>query len=187
VFPHRRELLGDGRPIKLGGRAFDVLMALIEAHGEVISKDALMVRVWPEQIVDEGNLQAHISALRRAFGSERDLIRTVSGRGYQFTGEIRAPSASPGERASVGVAAAEHASALSPTNLPEPVSELIGRNDTLKEVLSLRAAHRLVTLTGAGGIGKTRLAVAAVRLLRPRRLGCNSPAVRSRPNAWLLR
>jgi hypothetical protein len=87
----------------------------------------------------------------------------------------------------VGVAAAEHASALSPTNLPEPVSELIGRNDTLKEVLSLRAAHRLVTLTGAGGIGKTRLAVAAVRLLRPRRLGCNSPAVRSRPNAWLLR
>jgi DNA-binding winged helix-turn-helix (wHTH) protein len=45
VLPHRRELLADGRPIKLGGRAFDVLMALIEARGEVVGKDALMARV----------------------------------------------------------------------------------------------------------------------------------------------
>jgi DNA-binding winged helix-turn-helix (wHTH) protein len=93
VLPHRRELLADGRPIKLGGRAFDVLMALIEARGAVVAKDALMARVWPDRIVEENNLQAHLSALREAFGADRDLIRTVSGRGYQFTGEIRILSA----------------------------------------------------------------------------------------------
>src|SRR5829696_10551611 len=84
VLPHRRELLADGQPVKLGGRAFDVLLALIEARGAVVSKDALMTRVWPDRIVEENNLQAHIVALRKAFEAERDLIRTVSGRGYQF-------------------------------------------------------------------------------------------------------
>ncbi|MGC2203052.1 MAG: winged helix-turn-helix domain-containing protein [Stellaceae bacterium] len=167
VLPHRRELLADGQPIKLGGRAFDVLMALIEAGGAVVSKDALMARVWPDRVVEENNLQAQISALRAAFGAERELIRTVSGRGYQFTGEIRLLPAIPGKRASAGAAAVEPASALPPTNLPELVSELIGRDDELDEILSLAAAHRLVTLTGPGGIGKTRLALAAARRLVP--------------------
>src|ERR1700758_4182664 len=87
LLPHRRELLADGRPGKLGGRAFEVLMALIEAHGAV-SKNALMARVWPDRIVEENNLQWQISTLRAAFGADRSLIRTVSGRGYQFTAEI---------------------------------------------------------------------------------------------------
>jgi len=165
VLPHRRELLADGRPIKLGGRAFDVLMALIEARGAVVSKDALMARVWPDRIVDENNLQAHISTLRGAFGVERELIRTVSGRGYQFIGEVRFLSASPNERAGAG--AAEPGAVLPPTNLPEPVSELVGRDGDLREILNLAVAHRLVTLTGAGGIGKTRLALAAARRLLP--------------------
>jgi DNA-binding winged helix-turn-helix (wHTH) protein len=81
ALPHRRELLADGRPIKIGGRAFDVLMALIEARGAVVGKEALMARVWPDRVVEENNLQAHISALRAALGAERELIRTVSGRG----------------------------------------------------------------------------------------------------------
>src|SRR5580700_635540 len=89
VLLHRRELLADGKPVKLGGRAFDVLISLIETPGAVLSKDALMARVWPDRIVEENNLQAQISALRAAFGPERYLIRTVPGRGYQFTGEIR--------------------------------------------------------------------------------------------------
>jgi DNA-binding winged helix-turn-helix (wHTH) protein len=154
VLPHRRELLVDGRPIKLGGRAFDVLMALIEARGAVIGKDALMARVWSGRIVEENNLQAQISALRAAFGAERKLIRTVPRRGYQFTGEIRILQANPDERAGAGEAAAEPQSPLPPTNLPEPISELIGRDDELREILSLAAAHRLVTLTGPGGIGR---------------------------------
>jgi predicted ATPase/DNA-binding winged helix-turn-helix (wHTH) protein len=164
VLPQRRELLADGQPIKLGGRAFDVLMALIEAHGAVLSKDALMARVWPNRIIEENNLQAQISALRSAFGTERELIRTVSGRGYQFTGELRILPASPGTHASMPVAKPD--AILPPTNLPESVSELIGRDDALYAILSLAASHRLVTLTGAGGIGKTRLALAVARQLR---------------------
>src|SRR5712691_6846095 len=64
VLPHRRELLGDGQPIRLGGRAFDALIALIEARGTVLSKDTLMERIWPDRIVEESNLKIQISALR---------------------------------------------------------------------------------------------------------------------------
>ena len=178
LLPHRRELLADGRPVKLGGRAFDVLMALIEARGAVVSKNALMARVWPDRIVEENNLQWQISALRAAFGADRSLIRTVSGRGYQFTAEIDTVYGSLEADAGTAIAAAQpdHREArpdegilgeLPPTNLPEPISELVGRDDALDEVLSLAAVHRLVTLTGAGGIGKTRLALAAARRLLP--------------------
>jgi DNA-binding winged helix-turn-helix (wHTH) protein len=83
VLPHRREVLAGGRPLDLGGRAFDVLMVLIEASGAVVSKDALMKRVWHDRIVEENSLQSQISALRRTFAADRDLIRTVAGRGYQ--------------------------------------------------------------------------------------------------------
>src|SRR5215472_5454957 len=163
VLPHRRELLADGRPLKLGGRAFDVLIALIEARGGVVSKDALMARVWPDRVVEENNLQAQISALRAAFGSDRELIRTVSGRGYQFTGEVQTAAGAAEREIGADALAAERPS----TNLPEPVSELIGRDDDLRGILSLARRHRLVTLTGAGGIGKTRLALAAAHQLLP--------------------
>jgi predicted ATPase/DNA-binding winged helix-turn-helix (wHTH) protein len=184
VVPNRRELLADGRRIKLGGRAFDVLTALIEARGAVVGKEALMARVWPDRVVEENNLQAQIVALRRVFGAERDLIRTVSRRGYQFTGEIRTASTGAAGEVDEEVAAAdprddrprvEHGAGSDgrlpgdgpPTNLLEPVSELIGRDAELHEILGLAAAHRLVTLTGPGGIGKTRLALAATRWLLP--------------------
>jgi DNA-binding winged helix-turn-helix (wHTH) protein len=167
VLPHRRELLADGQPIKIGGRAFDVLMALIEAPGAVVSRDALMARIWPDRIVEENNLEAQIVALRKAFRWERGLIRTVTGRGYQFTGEIRLRPANIVERTDAGMTPTDLGSALPPTNLPEPVSELIGRRGELREALSLVADHRLVTLTGAGGIGKTRLALAAAHQLLP--------------------
>src|SRR6266850_7428923 len=165
VSPDRREVLADGRPVKLGGRAFDVLIALIEARGAVVRKDALMARVWPGRIIEENSLASQIAALRAAFGAERELIRTVSGRGYQFTGEIRVVPASPGE--AVGAIAAQPSSVLLPTNTPEPVSELIGREEELSEILNLVTTDRLVTVTGAGGIGKTTLALALARELRP--------------------
>src|SRR5271156_6703066 len=117
VVPYRRELLANGRPVELGGRAFDVLMALIEVRGAVITKDALMERVWPGRIVEENSLQAQISVLRKAFAADRDLIHTVAGRGYQFTGVVRAVStgldALPAVTTAVPIAASTH----SPTNL----------------------------------------------------------------------
>jgi predicted ATPase/DNA-binding winged helix-turn-helix (wHTH) protein len=175
LLPHRRELLADSRPVRLCDRAFDVLM--IEARGAVVSKNALMARVWPDRIVEENNLQWQISALRAAFGADRNLIRTVSGRGYQFTAEIDTVYGGPEGDAGTAITAMrpdprEHhrdgiPRELPPTNLPEPISELVGRDDVLGEILSLALAHRLVTLTGAGGIGKTRLALAAARRLLP--------------------
>ena len=166
ILPHRRELLADGRPVKLGGRAFDVLVALIEARGVVISKDALMARVWPGVVVEENNLQVQIAALRGVFGPDHDLIRTVHGRGYQFTGALRIVSLRADEFAGAHGGTARAVSGLQPTNLPKPVTELIGRDDALRDILRLARTHRLVTLTGTGGIGKTRLAVAVAHCLR---------------------
>jgi predicted ATPase/DNA-binding winged helix-turn-helix (wHTH) protein len=163
LFPHRRELLLDNQPIRLGGRAFDVLIALIEARGSVVRKDALMAWAWPDQVVEENNLEVQISALRAAFGAERALIRTVSRRGYQFTGEIRFPAEVKETLVNAGPEAAASA-----TNLPQPVSKLIGRDDSLAGILRLAAAQRFVTLTGPGGIGKTCLALAAAHQLLPR-------------------
>jgi predicted ATPase/DNA-binding winged helix-turn-helix (wHTH) protein len=167
IVPHRRELLADNQAIRLGGRTFDVLMALIEGQGAVVGKDALIERVWPNRIVEESSLHVQISALRNAFGADRNLIRTISGRGYQFTGEIRTVATSPDTQAVAGTAVPVPAAPRPPTNLPEPVSELIGRDVEFEEILGLAAAHRVVTLTGAGGIGKTRLGIEVARRLLP--------------------
>jgi predicted ATPase/DNA-binding winged helix-turn-helix (wHTH) protein len=156
VVRQRRELLADGRSIELGGRAFDTLVALLDARGTVLGKDQLMRRVWPNQVLEENNLQAQISLLRKVFGADRGLIQTVAGRGYQFTGEIRATAAPAG--------------ATTPsraTNLPGAVSELIGREAELGDAMDLVSKHRLVTLVGPGGIGKTRLGLAVARQLLP--------------------
>jgi len=124
IFPHRRQVLVDGRLITLGGRAFDVLTALIEASGAVVSKDELLSRVWQGRIVEEHRLAGEISALRKAFGGDRELIRTVAGRGYLFTGEIRVRNAGAGEREAPDLVAAAveppRASESHPAHLPLP-------------------------------------------------------------------
>jgi DNA-binding winged helix-turn-helix (wHTH) protein len=107
ILPHRRQLLADDRPIRLGGRAFDVLMLLIEASGAVVGKDELLSRVWEGRIVEENRLAGEITALRKAFGAHRELIRTVVGRGYQFTGEINSRSAGVRGRGLPATATAE--------------------------------------------------------------------------------
>lgn len=154
VVPHRRELIADGAPIALGSRAFDALLVLIDAGGTILDKDELLRRVWPDRIVEENNLQAQISAIRKAFGSDRDLIRTVAGRGYQFIGAIRGTAGPPPPAPA--------------SSLPGPVSELIGRDEPVREVIALVTSRRLVTLTGTGGIGKTRLALEVAHRLLPR-------------------
>jgi len=166
IVPQRREVLADGRPMELGGRAFDVLVVLIEAKGALVSKDELMRRVWPDRIVEENNLHAQIKELRKAF-ADHDLIRTIVGRGYQFRGEVRARRASRSERAEPGTASDVSGPRRPRTNLPAPTSDLIGRDAEVWEVIGLVADYRFVTLTGAGGIGKTRLALEVARNLLP--------------------
>ena len=153
-----------------------LLIALIETRGTVVSKETLMERVWPNRVVDENALQAQIWALRTVFGADRDLVRTVPGRGYQFSGELRSLPARnensiPGGNAAgkaMDEAATVPPSAVPSTNLPAQISELIGRDDEVRELLELTATHRFVTLVGPGGIGKTRLAVAVAHEMLPR-------------------
>jgi len=90
VLPHRREFFAEGMPVPLGGGAFDVLMVLIEAGGELVTKDEILSRVWPGMVVEEHSLQFHISALRKVFGKDRGFIKTISGRGYRFVADITA-------------------------------------------------------------------------------------------------
>jgi DNA-binding winged helix-turn-helix (wHTH) protein len=89
VLLRQRQLVGDRGPIELGTRALDLLLVLLEADGSLVTKDELMRRVWPGIVVAEENLKVQISALRKAFGEDRDFIRTEFGRGYRFTAAVR--------------------------------------------------------------------------------------------------
>jgi DNA-binding winged helix-turn-helix (wHTH) protein len=94
VLPHRRELLVDGVPVKLGARAFDILLALIDADGLLATKEELLNRVWSNRIVEENNLHSQMSALRKALGADCNLIQTESGRGYRLIAALRTSAAS---------------------------------------------------------------------------------------------
>src|SRR5271166_2409059 len=89
VLLRQQQLLADGVPVELGTRAFDLLLALLEADGSLVTKEELMSRVWPGIVVSEGNLKVQVSVLRRALGADRDLIQTEIGRGYRFIGVLR--------------------------------------------------------------------------------------------------
>ena len=87
LIPGARKLLADGRPVSLGSRAFDLLVVLVNARGTVVSKDEIMNCVWPSSTVEESNLRFQMAALRRALGEDRDVIKTISGRGYLLAAE----------------------------------------------------------------------------------------------------
>jgi DNA-binding winged helix-turn-helix (wHTH) protein len=84
----QRQLLADGVPIELGTRAFELLLALLEANGSLISKEQLLARVWPRIVVAEHNLKVQVCALRKALGEDRDYIRTEFGHGYRFVAAV---------------------------------------------------------------------------------------------------
>ena len=158
----QRRLLMDGAPVEVGARAIDVLLALIDAGGEPLSKEALIDRVWSGVAVEEHNLTVQIHALRKALGPDRDLIRTIARHGYSFAGEVEV----------LGVTADADAAPAAParipaTNLLTQIEALIGRDEEVQELLDLQSRCRLLTLTGPGGIGKTRLAIEIARLLLP--------------------
>jgi predicted ATPase/DNA-binding winged helix-turn-helix (wHTH) protein len=156
--PGERRLLADGEPVALGARAFDVLLALAERPGSLVSKRALMDLVWPGIVVQENNLAAQVSALRKVVGET--VVATIPGRGYRFV--ARAEPASPGfrgEPASPGPRG-EPAPPARPslrTNLPVELPVLLGRAYELDALGALIGAHRLVSVVGAGGIGKSLL------------------------------
>jgi DNA-binding winged helix-turn-helix (wHTH) protein/TolB-like protein/Tfp pilus assembly protein PilF len=87
----KRLLLRDGEPVSLNPKAFEVLLVMVESRGDVLTKDDLLDKVWPDQIIEEGNLKVHISALRKALGqsgNDNRFIVTVPGRGYTFVADL---------------------------------------------------------------------------------------------------
>ena len=162
--PQQRLLLADDVPVALGARAFDLLEAFVDRPGTLLTKDDLLATVWPGVVVEENNLQVQVSTLRKILGS--DALATIPGRGYRFNpavvsdGEHRA---SAGTRVTTPVAATESEHAGPRTNLPSRLPTLYGRGDDVAAVARLLREHSVVTITGSGGIGKTRVAQAAAR------------------------
>ncbi len=157
--PATRQLLVDDQPAPLGARAFDVLQALIERRERLVTKEELLDLVWSGVVVEENNLQVQVSSLRKLLGPQ--VILTVPGRGYRFTAAVDGPAATQSSvpmqvPREVPVLSAATAAGLS--NLPTGVPRLHGRSEDLQALRHLVEAHRLVTVVGTGGIGKTHLA-----------------------------
>ena len=148
--PDNRQLFIDGQAASLGGRAFDMLLVLVERRGRLVSKTELLDLVWPGLIVEENNLQVQMSHLRKLLGPA--AIATVPGRGYRFDAavEVASETLAEGGRAES-------------TECFAPQTRLLGREADLAAVARLCADEPVVTIVGAGGIGKTRVARAFVQ------------------------
>lgn len=167
--PELGQLLQGGVRVGLGSRALAILALLAERAGEIVSVKEITDRVWPNLFVQENNLRVHITALRRALraGAADDIeIVNVPGRGYRLSAEVTVETI--GEEAAV----ARPASDLRPLPLPLPIHRLIGREDCVAEVVTSVSRHRLVTIVGPGGIGKTSVALAALEQLRAQSAVC---------------
>lgn len=169
----RREVRIGSTPAPVGGRTMEVLEALLRPAGDLITKENLVNTVWPGAIVPDNTLQVHISAIRKALGPHRALLKTESGRGYRLVGDwtVRQEDAAKtgaldplkdtGERP-------KDIGETPPTNLPVSAISLIGRAESIQQLQDLLSAYRAVTLTGPGGIGKTILALEVGRVTLPR-------------------
>jgi len=160
----RRELRTQGVPVPLGGRAFDIVEVLAQSAGELVTKDEIIRRVWSGAIVEESTLQVHISAIRKALGPDRGMLKTAFGRGYRLLGAW--PIRQEGRSADPVVLQIVPPTAFA-TNFPSASFDLIGRAAAVQHLLDFLSAYRVVTLTGPGGIGKSALALEVARTLFP--------------------
>src|SRR5947209_6667628 len=148
-----RSLKKANQVIPLGGRAYDILIALLENAGEVVAKSELIAKAWPDVTVEEGSLRVHLSALRKALGDGQfgnKYIANIQGQGYSFIAPVtRLPADRDRSSASEGL-----------SNLPPALGRMMGRENVVREILGwFQTEHRLITILGAGGIGKTTVAL----------------------------
>jgi predicted ATPase/DNA-binding winged helix-turn-helix (wHTH) protein len=159
LWPMQRLLLQDNQPVRLGSRALDILIALLERPGALVGKDELIARVWPKTFVEPANLTVHISALRRALGDGRDgnrLLINIPGRGYRFVAPVTVSDQFKPSFPETSVAGQCH-------NLPARLTRLIGRRDIVVRLSAQIIRDRSLTVVGPGGIGKTAVALAVAR------------------------
>jgi predicted ATPase/DNA-binding winged helix-turn-helix (wHTH) protein len=161
LYPGRRLLERDAVPHRIGSRALDLLIMLVERAGTVVSKDDLVARVWPRVIVDESALRTHIRGLRLALGEGREgarYVTNVAGRGYCFVAPLGG-SAAP----MLAVEASSRIEAM-PSRLPS-VRRIVGRDGVVKTLAAQVLATRFVSVIGCGGIGKTTVSLAVAHAL----------------------
>lgn len=155
LFPARRLLETDRDMVRIGGRALDILILLVERKGEVVAKQELITQAWPDMAVDEGSLRVQIATLRRSLGDGVDgqhYIVNVPGRGYCFVAATKRVAMRP---AACAVGRLDHAPAL-----PPQLARMVGRADAVRRISALLDTRRFVTIHGPGGIGKTTVALA---------------------------
>ena len=151
--PERTLLLRHGTPVRLGSRAFALLVALVENAGQTITSQVLTSRVWQDTNVSESNLRVHLAAIRKVLVDENDngeAIITVPGVGYRFVLPVSLQKATVQQRAH--------------SNVPTLLTELVGRDNVVKELLESVERFRFVSIIGSGGIGKTSVALAVSAL-----------------------
>jgi predicted ATPase/DNA-binding winged helix-turn-helix (wHTH) protein/transcriptional regulator with XRE-family HTH domain len=152
-------LLEADTPVRIGGRAMQILIELVKQPGRTVTKRDLMARVWPGSLIEESNLRIHITTLRRALGDGRHGARYIvndSGRGYRFVSPIGRS----------GLPAPSHAAHMLrplPGSSLIPPSRLVGREEVLGAILGLVARSRLVTIAGPCGVGKSAVALAVAQ------------------------
>jgi predicted ATPase len=156
LIPKERKLFLANEPVHVGSRAFAILVALVERAGTVVPGSELIQLVWPGVVVEEANLRVQLGTLRKVLARSeggRNAIETVPLRGYCFVLPVFQTKTDPATPIGVD---AEH-------NLPTSLTPTVGRDDAIELVSKSLASHRLVTIIGPGGIGKTTVALAVAR------------------------
>ena len=162
LFAAERLLKKADEPIPLGDRALDLLIALAERAGEVVTHKELISTVWPDVTVEEGNLRFQMATLRKALGDGRDgarYVSTVAGRGYCFVAPVTRSTAARTVPVT-GIATTERVQ-----KLPPRPARMVGRDDTVRALAEQLQVWRFVSIVGAGGIGKTTVAISVAHAL----------------------
>lgn len=166
LIPAERLLLKDQEAVDVGDRALDILVALAEGAGEVLSQKKLIARAWPNVVVGEGSLRVTIAGLRKTLGDGQGGVRYISnvaGRGYCFVAPIERSAISPTTLGAIQPAAEILATCRD--KLPARLARMIGRDSAVEALSTLLASRRFVSVVGPGGLGKTTVAVAVVHAL----------------------
>ena len=165
LLPAERLLTRDGVPVEIGGRSFDLLVVLTEQPGQILSKRDLLKRVWPDVVVEDGSLRFHMAGLRKLLGEGTGgarYIATQVGVGYAFVAPVAVQGPETGQTVTPAPAP------LAPThNIPPRLPHLIGRTEDLALLQDRVMDTPLFTIVGAGGVGKTSLAIEIGHALAP--------------------